>query len=316
MRAMTIPAGHPTGRGAPAIETDALAKRFDRTVALAGLTMRVERGEVFGFLGPNGAGKTTAVKLFLGLTAPTGGAGTLLGRPLGDRDARRRIGYLPELFRYQPWLRAREVLALHCELAGIPRADWEREIGEALTTIGLADRAEDLVGTYSKGMQQRLGLGVALLGRPELVLLDEPTSALDPLGRADVRQIIRAAREGGTTIFLNSHLLSEVELVCDRVAVVDAGRVVAAGTLEELLGEDSVRIRVTGLDAAARQALASFGPLTDDGDWLAVQPISAQRIPELVAAVVAAGGRVHAVEPGRTSLEERFLGLFGRGPVG
>jgi ABC-2 type transport system ATP-binding protein len=316
MRVMTSPASRPARARVPAIETDALAKRFGRTVALAGLTMRVERGEVFGFLGPNGAGKTTAVKLFLGLTVPTGGGGTLLGRPLGDRAARRRIGYLPELFRYQPWLRAREVLALHCELARIPRSEWGREIGEALTTVGLADRAEDLVGTYSKGMQQRLGLGAALLGRPELVLLDEPTSALDPLGRADVRRIIRAARDRGTAVFLNSHLLSEVELVCDRVAVVDAGRVVAAGTLEELLGEDSVRIRVTRLDAGARRALARFGPLTDDGDWLAVQPIAAPRIPELVAAIVAAGGRVHAVEPGRASLEERFLGLFGRGSVG
>jgi ABC-2 type transport system ATP-binding protein len=313
---MTIWAGRPVGQDAPAIETHALSKRFGHTVALAGLTMRVERGEVFGFLGPNGAGKTTAVKLFLGLTAATGGSGTLLGRPLGDRDARRRIGYLPELFRYQPWLRAREVLALHCELAGIPRTDWGQEIGGSLATVGLADRAEDLVGTYSKGMQQRLGLGAALLGRPDLILLDEPTSALDPLGRADVRQIIRAVRDRGTTVFLNSHLLSEVELVCDRVAVVDAGRVVAAGTLEELLGEDSVRIRVTGLDPAARQALSRFGPLTDDGDWLAVQPIAAQRIPELVAEIVSAGGHVHAVEPGRASLEDRFLGLFGRGPVG
>lgn len=294
----------------PAIETHELVKRFGRTVALAGLSMRVERGEVFGFLGPNGAGKTTAVKLFLGLTPATAGEGRLLGAPLGDREARRRVGYLPELFRYQPWMRAREVLGLHCELAGIPRPDRAPEIGTALDHVGLADRAEDLVGTFSKGMQQRLGLGAALLGRPELVLLDEPTSALDPLGRADVRRIIREARDRGTTVFLNSHLLSEVELVCDRVAVVDAGRVVAAGTLEELLGQDSVRIRATGLDGQARAALSGFGPLNDDGDWLAIRPIAAERIPELVVAIVTAGGRVHAVEPGRASLEERFLGLI------
>ncbi len=312
MLAMTTPAAVPRtpGPGGPAIETHELVKRFGRTVALAGLSMRVERGEVFGFLGPNGAGKTTAVKLFLGLTRATAGQGRLLGAPLGDREARRRVGYLPELFRYQPWLSAREVLGLHCELAGIPRPDRRAEIRTALDHVGLADRADDLVATFSKGMQQRLGLGAALLGRPELVLLDEPTSALDPLGRADVRRIIREARDHGTTVFLNSHLLTEVELVCDRVAVVDAGRVVAAGTLEELLGEDSVRIRVTGLDGEARAALAGFGPLTDDGDWLAIRPIGADRIPELVAAIVAAGGRVHAVEPGRASLEERFLGLM------
>jgi ABC-2 type transport system ATP-binding protein len=295
----------------PAIETFDLVKRYGRTTALAGLTMRVEPGEVFGFLGPNGAGKTTSVKLFVGLAAATSGRGTLLGAPLGDRATRRRVGYLPELFRYQPWLRAREVLALHCELAGIARRDHPAEIGAALETVGLVDRADDLVATFSKGMQQRLGLGVALLGRPELVLLDEPTSALDPVGRADVRRIIRAARDRGVTVFLNSHLLSEVELVCDRVAVVDAGRVIASGTLEELLGEDSVRLRVTGLDPAARAALGRFGPLTDEGDWLAISPIAADQIPELVAAIVAGGGQVHAVQPGRASLEERFLSLLG-----
>ena len=310
--------------GAPAIETHDLVKRYGRSTALAGLSMRVERGEVFGFLGPNGAGKTTAVKLFLGLTSATSGSGRLLGAPLGDRETRRRIGYLPEMFRYQPWLRAREVLGLHGELAGIPAADRPGETRMALDLVGLADRVDGLVGTFSKGMQQRLGLAVALLGRPELVLLDEPTSALDPVGRADVRRIIEAARDRGTTIFLNSHLLSEVELVCDRVAVLDAGRLVAAGTLDALLGEDAVRVRVTGLDGAARAAVATFGPVfadapdsehhRDDG-WLTIRPIDRERVPDLVAAIVAAGGRVHAVEPGRASLEERFLALLGEQPA-
>jgi ABC-2 type transport system ATP-binding protein len=300
----------------PAIETVELVKRYGRTTALAGLSMRVERGEVFGFLGPNGAGKTTAIKLLLGLARATSGSGTLLGAPLGDRAVRRSIGYLPELFRYQSWLRAGEVLALHCELAGIARADRDAEIANALQEVGLTDRVEDQLGTFSKGMQQRLGLATALLGHPDLVLLDEPTSALDPVGRADVRRIIRAARDRGTTVFLNSHLLSEVELVCDRVAILDAGRVVMAGTLEELLGGESVRIRATGLDQASRAALARFGPLTDDGAWLSISPIAPSRIPELVAAIVAAGGQVHAVEPGRTSLEERFLGLVEEGRPG
>jgi ABC-2 type transport system ATP-binding protein len=310
MPAMPTP---PTAAGAPAIETRDLAKRYGRTTALAGLTMQVERGEVFGFLGPNGAGKTTSIKLLLGLTPPTGGGGTVLGRPLGDREARRRVGYLPEMFRYQPWMRGREVLGFHAELSGLPGRDRAAAVVEALGIVGLADRSDDLVGTYSKGMQQRLGLATALLGRPELVLLDEPTSALDPLGRTEVRGIIRAARDRGATVFLNSHLLSEVELVCDRVAIVDAGRVVAAGTLDELLGGDGVRLRVTGLDEAARTGLTAFGPHRDDGDWLAFRPFAPERIPELVAAVVAAGGRVHAVEPERATLEERFLGLVGEG---
>src|SRR5919202_5916946 len=253
----------------PAIYTLELAKRYRTVTALAGLTMTVPRGGGFGFLGPNGAGKTTAVKLLVGLTRPTSGEGLVLGAPLGDLRARRRIGYLPELFRYQDWLSAREVLRLHCALAGIPHERRAREIGEALATVGLATRANDRVGTFSKGMQQRLGLGVALLGRPELVLLDEPTSALDPVGRHDVREIIRELKQRGTTVFLNSHLLSEVEQVCDRVAVVDHGRVIATGPLAELVGKDStVRLRVTGLTAEGTQALGGFGSLTAEGEWL------------------------------------------------
>jgi ABC-2 type transport system ATP-binding protein len=293
----------------PAIETTGLSKRYGSTTALAGLTMRVERGEVFGFLGPNGAGKTTAVKLLLGLARATGGSGQLLGAPLGDRSARRRVGYLPELFRYQPWMRARDVLRLHCELAGIDRRRWRDEIDDALATIGLTDRGADLVGRFSKGMQQRLGLGVALLGAPDLVFLDEPTSALDPVGRVDVRSIITAARARGTTVFLNSHLLTEVERVCDRVAIVDRGRVVAEGRIDALLGEPGVRIRVTGLDPADGR-LAAFGPLTTDGDWLTIRPIDPARVPDVVAAIVQAGGRVHAVDPARATLEDRFLALF------
>ncbi|MFL5679595.1 MAG: ABC transporter ATP-binding protein [Chloroflexota bacterium] len=300
----------------PAVRVDGLAKRYGRTVALDGLTMTVERGEVFGFLGPNGAGKTTAVKLLLGLTHPTGGSGEVLGAPLGDRVTRRRIGYLPELFRYQPWLRAHEVLRLHCRLAGMPSRDWPAAIDESLGLVGLADRADENVGNFSKGMQQRLGLGVALVGRPELVVLDEPTSALDPVGRTDVRGIIRTARERGTAVFLNSHLLTEVERVCDRVAVVDRGRVLAAGRLDEVLGDPAVRIRASGLDAAAFASIRSFGPLRVDGDWLTIEPLQADRVPDLVAAVVAAGGRVHSVDAGRASLEDRFLALLAQGSAG
>jgi len=157
------------------IDTEGLAKRYGQTDALVDLTMRVEPGEVFGFLGPNGAGKTTAVKLLLGLARPTGGHGTVLDAPLGDRATRARIGYLPELFRYQPWLRAREVLELHARLIGSGMGRSARAIDDILVDVGLLDRATDLVGGFSKGMQQRLGLGVALLGAPALVVLDEPT---------------------------------------------------------------------------------------------------------------------------------------------
>ena len=296
--------------GTPAVKTVELTKRFGHTVALAGLSMTVPRGEVFGFLGPNGAGKTTAVKLLLGLLKPTSGQGSLLGRPIGDLRTRRRIGYLPELFRYQAWLSAAEVLALHCELAPLPRSSWKDEIETALETVGLTGRANDRVGTFSKGMQQRLGLGAALLGEPELVFLDEPTSALDPVGRHDVREIIRGLASRGSAVFLNSHLLSEVEQVCDRVAVVDHGRVIASGTMDELLGGTAVRVRVSGLTQADKNRLSQYGRIDDEGDQITFANLVAERVPELVATIVSMGGRVYEVAPRHQTLEDRFLQLL------
>jgi ABC-2 type transport system ATP-binding protein len=297
---------------APVIDTHGLAKRYGHTDALIDLTLRVEPGEVFGFLGPNGAGKTTAVKLLLGLARATAGSGTVLGAPLGDRQARREVGYLPELFRYQPWLRAREVVELHGRLRSVDRPASAADVRGALGLVGLADRAEDQVGGFSKGMQQRLGLAVALLGAPRLVILDEPTSALDPVGRADVRAIVRRAADAGSTIFLNSHLLTEVERVCDRVAVVDHGRVLASGRIDDLLGETSVRIRVTDLAAADVAELRRFGRVAVDEDgWFSIADLDAERVPDAVAAIVAVGGRVHAVESGRATLEDLFMRLVG-----
>jgi len=302
----------PAVANAPAIETDGLVKRYGSTVALAGLSMVVPRGQVFGFLGPNGAGKTTAVKLLLGLARPTSGTGRLLGAPLGDRIARRQVGYLPELFRYQAWLTARDVLWLHAQLAGVPLSARPAAIAESLGSVDLADRAGSRVGTFSKGMQQRLGLAVALLGRPPVVILDEPTSALDPIGRLDVRAIIRRLRAEGTTVFLNSHLLGEVERVCDVVAIVDRGRVVADGPLDELLGVATVRIRVTGLSPAARAGFSAFGTPADEPPWLVVRGCPPERVPDLVAAIVAQGGRIYGVDAGRETLEERFVELLAR----
>ena len=294
----------------PVIELDQVVKTYGRTTALAGLSLTVGRGELVGLLGPNGAGKTTTIKLLLGLARPTTGSGRVLDAPLGDRASRARIGYLPELFRYQPWLHAREVVTLHAELARIPTRDRRRAADEALARVGLTERADDPVGGFSKGMQQRLGLGVALLGDPELILLDEPTSALDPVGRTDVRSIVRSARDRGATIILNSHLLTEVERVCDRVVILHHGRTIASGSLDEVVAADGVRLRVTGLDDAGSAVAAAFGPVGVDGEWLTVRPLAADRIPDLVAAIVGAGGRVHAVEPGRGSLEARFLELM------
>jgi ABC-2 type transport system ATP-binding protein len=296
----------------PAIEVTDLRKRYGQVEALAGLTMTVGRGEVFGFLGPNGAGKTTTVKLLLGLARPSGGSGKVLGAPLGHLQTRRKIGYLPELFRYQPWLKAREVLTLHAQLMGMPRGRRRPAAAEALELVGLADRAADSVGKFSKGMQQRLGLGTALLGEPALVVLDEPTSALDPVGRVDVRGIVRAAADRGAAVFLNSHLLSEVEQVCDRVAIIDHGRVVASGELDDVLGQAETQIRVSGLSAADLPAIERFGPPTLEGEQLTVRPMDPAGVPDLVAQLVSMGARIHEVRSGRSSLEQRFLELVAR----
>ena len=300
-----------------AIHTAVLTKRYGTLPAVVDLSMTVPRGEVFGFLGPNGAGKTTSVKMLLGLTPPTSGEAWVLGSPIGDKLTRKRVGYLPELFRYQAWLKAAEVLAVHCELARVPKMTWPAEIDRVLKLIGLSGRSSDRVGTFSKGMQQRLGLGVALLGRPELVVLDEPTSALDPVGRRDVREIIRHLKKDGSAVFLNSHLLTEVEQVCDRVAMVNHGKVIATGRLDEILGSGGVRVRATPLGGAPRDAMSTFGTVRDDpGGWVMVEGVVEAQVPDLVAAVVAAGARVYAVEPRHQSLEERFMQLLGEPEVG
>jgi ABC-2 type transport system ATP-binding protein len=202
------------------------------------------------------------------------------------------------------------VLTLHCELAPLPRSSWKDEITSALDTVGLTDRAGDRVSTFSKGMQQRLGLAAALLGEPELVFLDEPTSALDPVGRHDVREIIRGLASRGTAVFLNSHLLSEVEQVCDRVAVVDHGRVIASGTMDELLSGTAVKVRVTGLDEGGKAKLAEFGNIDDEGDQLTFTNLKPDRVPELVSAIVGLGGKVFEVSPRHQTLEDRFLQLL------
>ena len=310
--ARSHPDGTPEATASPAIHTIGLRKQFGETVAVDSLSMTVRRGEVFGFLGPNGAGKTTVVKLLLGLARPTGGEALVLGAPLGDRETRRQIGYLPELFRYQPLLSAREVLRLHCRLLALRKASWEEETRSALQTVDLLDRAGDRVGTFSKGMQQRLGLGVALLGSPALVMLDEPTSALDPVGRHDVREIVRGLRDRGSTVFLNTHLLEEAEHVCDRVAVIDKGRVVATGSLDELLGRHTrVRLKVDGLTGSWWSGLDRFGEWQRRDEWLVVEGIDPSQVADLVGELVALGGKVQAVIPEHQSLESRFLELLG-----
>lgn len=298
---------------AAAVWCSGLRKRYRRQIAVDDVSLTVGRGEVVGLLGPNGAGKTTVIKILLGLVRPDAGEVLLLGRPARDALARTRVGYLPELFRYQPWLSATEVMNLHVRLARLPVPVAERR--ECLALVGLADRADDRVGGFSKGMQQRLGLAVALVARPDLVVLDEPTSALDPVGRADVRDVLLDLKARGVAVLLNSHLIGEVERVCDRVVILDKGRVAAAGSLPELLGQHQLRLQLGAVDAAAQQRLAAVGPCTRDGDTftLTLPGEDTSTVPDLVADLVRLGVRVHAVTPARISLEDRLLGILRAG---
>jgi ABC-2 type transport system ATP-binding protein len=296
---------------APAVWVSGLRKRYGRQLAVEDVSLEVGRGQIVGLLGPNGAGKTSVIKMLLGLVQPDAGEVMLLGRSASDPAARARVGYLPELFRYQPWLSAAEVLALHVRLSGIDVTAQEQR--DCLALVGLDERAGDRVGGFSKGMQQRLGLAVALVAKPDLAVLDEPTSALDPLGRADVRDIVLALKARGVAVLLNSHLIGEVERVCDRVVILDRGRVAASGTLAELLGQRELRLHLSDVSPAAKMRLDATGDVHPDGEWLVlVLPADADgsAVPDLVADLVALGVRVHAVEPARISLEERLLGIL------
>ena len=296
---------------APAVWCSGLRKRYGRQQAVEDVSFEVGRGEVVGLLGPNGAGKTSVIKMLLGLVRADAGEVLLLGRPATDPEARAGVGYLPELFRYQPWLSATEVLELHARLSGADVTAAEQQ--GCLALVGLAERTGDRVGGFSKGMQQRLGLAVALVARPQLVVLDEPTSALDPLGRVDVRDIVLRLRADGVAVLLNSHLIGEVERVCDRVVILDRGRVAASGTLAELLGRRELKLQLTGLSAAAEARLAATGTVERAGDWFVVSlppDDDGGAVPDLVRDLAAAGARVHAVEPSRISLEDRLLDIL------
>jgi len=274
----------------PALSVTVLSKRYGRTTALDGVGLEVGAGELVGLLGPNGAGKSTLVKIACGLVRASGGRAEVCGAPAGSREARRALGYLAELFRFPGWARAEEVLALHQRLAGSDGGAAERTA--LLQQVDLLDARERRVEAMSKGMQQRLGIAQALIGNPRLLLLDEPTSALDPVGRRMVRGLLERLRERGVAVLLNSHLLSEVELVCDRVAILAGGRVVAAGRPSEL-------VHVGGVEVETAAGVQRFEQATRE------------QVPELIAELVGAGERIYAVRVLTSSLEEAYLDAVG-----
>ena len=295
------------------IETQGLRKQFGPTVAVSDLSLHVAAGETFGFLGPNGAGKTTSIKMLLALVAPTSGTGRVLGAPLGDRAARARIGFLPEHFRFHETLTATELLRFHGRLYGLRGASLEARVDRLLTRVDLVDASDRPLRGYSKGMLQRVGLAQALLNEPELVFLDEPTSGLDPLGRMLVRDIIAELRAEGVTVFLNSHLLGEVEATCDRVAFVKRGRVVEERRLSSPTEVLDLELRVASVTQTVVEGLSRFGTniVQPRPDVIALRTESEAVVPAIVSWLVQQGVQIHAVQPRRKSLEDVFLDVMG-----
>jgi ABC-2 type transport system ATP-binding protein len=295
-----------------AVETNALTKLYQGGGGCREVTLSLSAGQVFGLLGPNGAGKSTLVKTLVGLVRPTSGTGRLFGHPLRSNDARRSFGFLPELFRYQGWLTGRELLDFHARLRRVPPGELSRRRAELLALVGLTGRENLRVGRYSKGMQQRLGLAVALIGDPPLLFLDEPTSALDPVGRREVREAILNFRAAGKTVFLNSHLLSEVELVCDRVAVIHRGRVLAEGPPQALrrreIEVDLVCDRYPEPLLAKLQRLARRVEATA-GQGLRLTLGERADIARVARLAVEEGAAVYALIPQAPALEDVFLDL-------
>ncbi len=292
-----------------AVTTQQLRKVYGTAPAVASLDLAVPTGEIFGFLGPNGAGKSTCVKMLLGLVFPTQGSGTLLGAPLGDHRIKARVGFLPEHFRFHEWLTAREFLDFHGQLYGMSGKQRRQRIAEVLAIVNLERAATQQLRTFSKGMLQRIGIAQALIHDPELIFLDEPTSALDPIGRRLVRDIIRRLKDEKKTVFLNSHLLSEVEAVCDRVAIIQRGEVVRDGTLDELLATQRLLdVQAQGLAEEVLAQVNSQWELTSlEGDRLTLALNDPGDVPNVVSLLVGGGASVHHVALRHESLEDLFV---------
>jgi ABC-2 type transport system ATP-binding protein len=275
---------------APALVAREVAKRYGETEALRGVSLEVGRGELVGLLGPNGAGKSTLTKVACGLVRPSSGTVEVDGHPAGSELARAALGYLAELFRFPGWMTADELLSLHQRLSGSQGDGAERR--ELLELVGLAEATRTRVEAMSKGMQQRLGIAQALVGAPQVLLLDEPTSALDPVGRRIVRELLGGLRERGVSVLLNSHLLSEVELVCDRVTIIDGGQVVAEGRPDELERPRGVEVET-------------------DGGTRVYEGAGRDDVPAIVAELVASGERVYGARVLASTLEEVYLEAVG-----
>jgi len=299
---------------APLIRVDGLQKTFQKGLfgggfrALDEISLEVQPGRVFGLLGPNGAGRTTLVKILLGLVRPTAGRAFLFGEPIGDPALRRRIGYLPEAHRLPGYLTGRQVVELFGMLSGRDRAFLRARIPALLERVGMSDSADRKIKQYSKGMQQRIGLAQAMVHEPELLFLDEPTDGVDPVGRAAVRELVEELKKRGTTIFINSHLLMEVERVCDRVVIMDRGRIVREGTVEELTPRTGlVRVEIEPRPDDLETILAGLGAGLERTERGFELRIDAAELDPLVDRLRAAAISIRSLVPGRLDLEQAFI---------
>lgn len=298
-----------------AINLNRVSKTYRRRVhALRGVSMHVRRGEVFGLLGPNGAGKSTLVKILMTVISASECQGTMLGKPIGDKRTLGRVGYLPEHHRFPDYLTARQVLEYFAALAGMPRADRKRRSSELLSTVGLSAWADKRVREFSKGMRQRVGVAQALMTDPDIVMLDEPTDGVDPLGRRDIREVLLAEKAKGRTVFLNSHLLSELEMVCDRVAIMVRGEVKAQGTIDELTAYGRrYEIEVSGLPASeslerlAKAALPASVTIEMNAATALIGTSDEAVVQPIIDAVRACGGLIKTCRAIRPSLEDLFM---------
>jgi ABC-2 type transport system ATP-binding protein len=278
------------------------------------LNLQVQRGEIFGFLGPNGAGKSTSIRLLLGLARPSSGEGFVLGRPAGDVAIRRKIGFLPEDFRFYDWLTASELLHLHGRLCGVSSHELHRRVPKLIDLVGLTPHRDRRLKGFSKGTLQRIGLAQALIHEPELIFLDEPTSGLDPMGRRLVRDILRAQRERGATVFLNSHLLSEIEVTCDQVVFIREGEVVTSRdlrTANETELHVLIRARNLTREAVEQLSLWSTSAVRDD-ERLTLTVPSREVLPDILRHLIRLGADVYECTPRPMSLEELFVSIMGK----
>jgi ABC-2 type transport system ATP-binding protein len=308
-----------------AIETTALTKQYGSLVAVDKLDLKVQRNTIHGFLGPNGAGKSTTIKILVGLLKATSGSAKVLGQEvhIDQADARLRVGYMPELPRFPKHLKGAELLDVYGRMYGISQQELKDQIPKLIDLVGLRGRENDLIGKYSKGMQQRIGIAQALLGNPELVVLDEPSIGLDPVGMVEVRELVKAISKGGMTVFVSSHLLFEVEQICSHVTIINRGQALVSDTLENVSrivsGPASVQVEVFDLTVsviAAIKEISAVKDVTRNGNMLKITLTTREDIRSQVSkAITGAGGTIVGMSQRGHSLEDVFIQLINK-PIG